>query len=799
MPFPVTVKLTQLWRNFPLMIKGLAVIGLPVAVLVVGFNLFLTEKRWTEVERHWVTHTALVRENLQALSGSIVSMESAARGYVISPQEDFRKRFVLAKAEALQKVNQVAGLVSDNPIQQARMPLLRTVVSEKISRMEQLLAGRRGATVAEVEVQLRRSAEAMKPVETTIAQIDATEARLERVRVNELERSGRDSERVVGLTVSAGLLALIGSFLFITFNIGRRMKSLQISARALRTGMPLARRPEVKDEIGQLQTELERSSEIIATRTSHLRASEKQLRTILDSTKALVYVKDLESRFVLVNCEYERVVGIKAEQAIGRGPVELFGPEMGGRLRANDLIVLETKQPAQFEESLRRNGRELTYISVKVPLLDAKGKPYGICGISTDISATKRRAADDQSAGRAPASGKRVFSTADLPEVSAYEVSTAENSSGSARPDASALGQVAGSVAHDFNNILTTIIGYSNLLLADIEEKDRATSPAGAILRASQRAAALTKQLFAFDRTIPTNLRVLETEDVLTGLEAIVAPMVDEETIQLRIKVDPKSGRVKADRAQLEQLILNLAANARDAMPTGGTITINASPVTLPEVKGRSKAGDFVAISVCDEGLGIPPHVQSRMFEPFFTTKRAGRGTGLGLAISAMIAQQCGGWLSCKSEMGLGSAFTLYLPRVTEPVTIDDSNSPRQKLRHGHETVLVVEDEPAVGEMEALVLRNLGYKVLVAESSEEAESSLARAGSVDLVLTDLNLPGINGRALIERIRQDHPSTKFILTSGSETSDPSGLSDLTCLSKPFEITTLAETVRSVLDS
>jgi PAS domain S-box-containing protein len=232
----------------------------------------------------------------------------------------------------------------------------------------------------------------MKPARIALDQMGREESQLQRLRRSHSNQDHEQSIEIVGVTISIALLSIVGSLLLFIAFIRRRMKHLQLVARALRTELPLVRSEKDKDEIGQLQDELEHTSEIIASRTRDLREREGQLRAIVDNTTAIVYIKDLESRFVLVNGQYERAFGFRSGQIIGRSPVELFGEEVGNVLRANDLKVLQSRKPAQFEEQMLRDGKFLTYISVKVPLLDAAGRPYGLCGISTDISSTKKNA-----------------------------------------------------------------------------------------------------------------------------------------------------------------------------------------------------------------------------------------------------------------------------------------------------------------------------------------------------------------------------------------------------------------------
>lgn len=366
-----------------------------------------------------------------------------------------------------------------------------------------------------------------------------------------------------------------------------------------------------------------------------------------------------------------------------------------------------------------------------------------------------------------------------------------------------ALGQLAGGVAHDFNNVLTAIMGYGTLLLDALPQSERENSHVAEILRSAERAAGLSKQLLTFSRRQPYQATVVEVGGLIDGVKKLLRQVIGDRIV-LRTHVDADLCSVKADAGQLEQILLNLAINARDAMPAGGTISITASNVTLPPdaVQIDTDASEFVALSVRDAGTGIPPEVMPRIFEPFFTTKRPGHGTGLGLATCSAIAEKSGGWIACRSQLGLGTEFTIYLPAGDERA--EDVARPRHDLElpRGEETILVVEDEPAVGELLELLLSNLGYDVIRAEDGQEAQEAVAfREAAIDLVLTDLNMPRMDGRELVRRLSPRNPGLKVLLTSGDEVSefdDTSGL-EFEFLPKPFTMHTLAHRVREVLDS
>jgi PAS domain S-box-containing protein len=379
----------RLWRDLPLVAKGIVALGFPIVVLTFGLNLYHQDvEKEAEAER-WVAHSEVVRSDLRDLLISLLGMESAARGYAISLRPEMKHRFGEEKKDALRRLDEIERQVADNPLQLARASELRPIILTKIKRMEALLESGGGRPLTESDGTFDSSDAAMKAARAAVEQIDREEDQLQRLRLSRSKQDHDQSIKIVGITISIALLSIVGSLLLFIAFIRRRMKQLQIAARALRTEMPLVTSEKDKDEIGQLQAELERTSEIIAGRTRELRASEAQLRTIVDNTTAIVYIKDLESRFVLVNAQYERAFGFKSGQIIGRSPVELFGKEIGSALRANDLQVIQSRKPAQFEEQMVRNGKILTYISVKVPLLDEAGEPYGLCGISTDISSRK--------------------------------------------------------------------------------------------------------------------------------------------------------------------------------------------------------------------------------------------------------------------------------------------------------------------------------------------------------------------------------------------------------------------------
>jgi two-component system cell cycle sensor histidine kinase/response regulator CckA len=368
-----------------------------------------------------------------------------------------------------------------------------------------------------------------------------------------------------------------------------------------------------------------------------------------------------------------------------------------------------------------------------------------------------------------------------------------------------AVGRLAGGVAHDFNNLLTVILGYSDVLLQGLEPGPllKATQE---VRRAGERAAALTRQLLAFSRKQTLVPEVLDLGDVVSGLSTMVERLIGED-VKVSVVVSPGLGRVKADRGQLEQVVMNLAVNARDAMPKGGSLLFELQNVELHDsytaTHAEIKPGPYVLLAISDTGAGMDAETQKRIFEPFFTTKEAGKGTGLGLATVHGIVHQSGGAIDVYSEPGRGTTFKVYLPRFT-----DDGAVPRAvsgdhpTLAAETETVLVVEDEAAIRQLTKLMLQKAGYTVLLAESPGAAERIAgSHPGPIHLMLTDVVMPGMRGPDLAERLLRLRPDLRVLYMSGYTDNAIAhhGLLDAGTdfLQKPFTSLQLLQKIREVL--
>jgi PAS domain S-box-containing protein len=328
-----------------------------------------------------------------------------------------------------------------------------------------------------------------------------------------------------------------------------------------------------------------------------------------------------------------------------------------------------------------------------------------------------------------------------------------------------AVGRLAGGVAHDFNNLLTVINGYGQLLLAGLPEDSSARELLKEITRAGDRAASLTGQLLAFSRQQCLTPQALDLRSVITETEKMLRRVIGED-VELAVASDPDLGSVKADPGQVVQVLVNLAVNARDAMPAGGKLTIQTRNVSLDADHVRdhpaARAGRYVLLEVRDTGQGIAPEVLPHIWEPFFTTKGQGRGTGLGLAVVHGVVKQAGGFAVARSEPGRGTTLELYGPRVDERPVKGKSHPEMGVVPRGRETVLLVEDEDAVRALVRRVLGGAGYTVLDAGDGEEAVQRAGQhSGRIDLVVTDLVLPGCGGREVAERVAAMHPGTRTL--------------------------------------
>jgi PAS domain S-box-containing protein len=498
------------------------------------------------------------------------------------------------------------------------------------------------------------------------------------------------------------------------------------------------------------------------------------LRQVIDTNPNLIFAKDREGRFTLVNQAVADAYGTTVEELVGKRDAD-FNPnvaEVEFFLEADRKVMDSLQEELIREEKITEStGRVRWLQTVKRPIIGDDGTAGQVLGVATDI--TERKELEEQ-----------------LRQSQKME----------------AIGTLAGGIAHDFNNLLTPILGYSELLLGAMEADSPLRIDVAEIKRAGERAASLTRQLLAFSRKQLVELKVLDLNAIMADIGTMHRRLVGED-IEFVTLTDPLLGHVKADRGQIEQILMNLVVNARDAMPRGGKLTIESRNVDLEYRYAREnfqiEPGPYVMLAVSDTGTGMDAETRARIFEPFFTTKEKGRGTGLGLSTVYGIVKQSGGYIWVDSEVGLGASIKIHLPRVDQEVSrIQSTDSP--PLLSGKETILLVEDEEAVRRLTRIVLSRHGYTVLEACNGEEAMHIAAKGDEViDLVLTDGVMPGMTVGDLVAGIRSTRPRATILLMSGytGEAIIRRGIleSDIPFLEKPFTSTALLRKVREVLDA
>ncbi|MDQ2670477.1 MAG: PAS domain S-box protein [Gemmatimonadota bacterium] len=462
-----------------------------------------------------------------------------------------------------------------------------------------------------------------------------------------------------------------------------------------------------------------------------------RISAIIASSEDAIVSKDLDGTIRSWNPAAERIFGYTAEEIVGRPIFTLIPPELHDEERWLLARIAQGEHVSHYEaDRVRKDGRRIRISLSLSPVLTPDGRLIGASAIKRDITA--QRALENQ-----------------LQQAQRLE----------------AMGRLAGGIAHDFNNLLTVIGGMAALVLKRHQSDTRDRRDLEQIAQAAERATALTQQLLAFSRQRVSEPEVLLTNDVVSGLAPILRRLVGEH-IEFRTVLAPDLGRVTVDRAQLEQVLVNLVVNARDAMPDGGVLTIETANVEISgsfaQEQLRLERGSYVMMAVSDTGAGMDAVTQASIFEPFFTTKPAGEGTGLGLATVYGIVQQAGGGVYVYSEPGHGAVFKVYFPRAAEPADAAQRGSGAWTAGGGtaQGTVLVAEDEPGVRAFTEQVLSEAGYYVLTAASGEEALRVAAdHAGPIDLLLTDVVMSGINGRVLSERLAETRPSVPVMYMSG----------------------------------
>ena len=517
----------------------------------------------------------------------------------------------------------------------------------------------------------------------------------------------------------------------------------------------------------RLRVERRRAEKDISRLNAELEEALAWQRQIFEGSRDAAFVSDEQARFVAVNRAAAELTGYSREELLGMGIPDLHDEPDLAAYRAFHQRILRGEQILSGALIRRKDGSKVT-VEFNNRLITIGGRRFM------------------HTAGRDMT--ERLQLEAQLRQAQKME----------------AVGRLAGGVAHDFNNLLTVIQGYAELLGASLSNDPERSESLGEIVRAAERAAALTRQLLAFSRRQVLETRVLDLAAVVADTEKMLRRLIGED-VEVVVVKPATLGRVKADPGQIEQVLLNLAVNARDAMPGGGRLTVELADVTLDAPFTTSHdsipSGPYVVVSVRDTGNGMDAETLSHLFEPFFTTKEKGKGTGLGLATVFGIVKQSGGYVDVASAPGAGTTFRVYLPRSDARTT--SGVRPRVSSRAGSETVLVVEDEAAVRNLVRAVLERKGYVMLVAQNGAAALELVDKhTGVIHVLLTDVVMPGMNGRELAALVTARRPKVKVIFMSGYTADVPAEFGaegGPAFLSKPFNERTLTLKLREVLDA
>jgi PAS domain S-box-containing protein len=612
--------------------------------------------------------------------------------------------------------------------------------------------------------------------ESLVRGIDELVAEQKRQELEEIERAGNRALMTLTSIALAIFLITVSLGWRVTRSIGGRLKQMDAAVRALGRG-EFHQRVNVggRDEIGRLARVFNDMSARLSGLYESLQRSEAQFRSLIENVSDFIVVLRADGTIHYASPSFQREVG-QSQDVVGHNILSFVTDDT--RADAEKLLasVQSKKAPAEIaaateaEIRIHQRGSGIRTLEASATNLLEHPAVQGIVLNARDV--TDRRKLEEQ-----------------LMRSQRME----------------AIGTLSGGVAHDFNNILTVILGHTEVLLQSLETSPEEYHHLRSIDEASRRASALTRQLLAFSRKQVLQPRVFNLNALIVDLDKMLRRMISED-IELQTMTDPNLGSTKADPGQIEQVVMNLVVNARDAIQGGGRITIETANVNLDDeyvrVHAGARVGPHVMLAVSDTGEGISADVLPHIFEPFFTTKEVGKGTGLGLSTVYGIVRQSGGNIFVYSQPGRGTTFKVYLPRVDEPAP---ATLPPQKrsAKSGAETILLVEDEPALRDLIRIALTGNGFTVLDAGSPADALAlSRAHSAPLHLLITDIIMPGMDGPSLAKQIVKERPDLKVLYMSGYATNFimHDGIVDpgTNFIEKPFHPGTLLAKVREVLD-
>jgi len=713
-----------------------------LALLVIGIVSFLAIRSLV-TNSDSVSHTQMVLAHAARVGSLLADAETGQRGFLVTGDPIFLEPYTTTSGSVRTEVDSLRLLTHDNARQSARVDRLQSLAAERLAILDDGIQARRRGGIASGSQWLLndRGRRIMDDVRATLAAIRLEEEILLRQR----DEAARAS------AVFATSLIIIGSI-------------AALLAVGLASGMvrrDLSRRAEVEEALREARDRLEQR---VNERTAELTA-------VIETSPLAISAIDSQGNILLWNRAAERMFGWTREEMIGKPYQQTDG---GDRRIYRDVFERVAKGGPVIGYETRGKKKDGTTIDVAIysaPLSRNDGDSSGVLAVIADLTEQKRL--QDR-----------------LRQSQKME----------------AVGKLAGGIAHDFNNLLTAITGYTDLLFirlpGDIGKRELSE-----IRKASDRAASLTRQLLAFSRQQVLQPKVISVNEVVGNLTSMLSRLIGED-VELVTGLGEGLGRVKADPFQLEQVLMNLAVNARDAMPRGGKLTIETANVILDDHYARSHPdvapGRYVMIAVSDTGMGMDSETRSRIFEPFFTTKELGKGTGLGLSTVYGIVKQSQGHMWVYSEPGQGATFKVYLPHFEDAAEPLPLAVPARVVPRGWETILAVEDDESLLNLVAEVLRDAGYNVHTALGPKEAfRVLLDHKEGIHMLLTDVVMPGMSGRALADKVAAERPGIRVLYMSGYTDNAivHHGVLDrgVTFIQKPFTPDTLIHKVREVLDA
>ena len=767
------------------------VVAIPVCALLVAMLVFYQFQRSMLAAGTAVEHTYQVRVETRRVLVRLVNAETGVRGYLLTGRDSFLEPYLAARMELPVRLEALHRLTSDNPSQVQRMARLGALAERSLVTLEVLRHSAAAHPDAAAMAQLERGKTDMDALRAEIAAMDDEEGRLLLARSAAQQRA---EQRLRSAIVLGGLLGLLGGIaaavLFST-KIAGRVRGLEEEARRVARGEPILSQFQGGDEIARLGRTLKETSELlarqnaelnaarslleskVAQRTADLRTANEDLRqadevreALLQSSPLAIWTLDLEGKVTFWNPAAERIFGFTAEEMIGGAlpiiPADQHAEQQEWMERFRKVESLGGVERAR----LKKDGSRIDVVIWTAPLRDAEGRIRGTIAIDSDV--TDRKLLEEQ------------FRQSQKLE---------------------AVGRLAGGVAHDFNNLLTVISGYTEMLMTEVEKSPALLDYVQEIQYAAARAGGLTAQLLAFSRRQISQPRILDLNAVVANSMKMLQRLIGED-IEITTRLDASLGRVSADPIHIDQVIMNLVVNARDAMSRGGKLTIETANVALDaDYVGRHigvAAGDYCMLAISDTGMGMDAATRNRLFEPFFTTKEAGKGTGLGLSIVYGIVKQNQGEIMVYSEPGRGTTFKIYFPMAQAPSETAGGGRRAEPAR-GNETILLCEDEEGIRRLVQRVLTRQGYRVLEAETPEQA--LLAAREPIDLLLTDIVMPRMSGFDVAKAVRELQPQAKVVYMSGYTDSQISHNwvmgPETAFLQKPFTAADLSEKLREAL--